>query len=64
LYERAIQARKELLGPCHIHTLDSVEGLAECLGGQGRYKEAESLFDDVIQKREEILGEFHPQTLE
>ena len=54
---------KEGAGRGHPDTLTSMNNLATTYGNQGRYKEAESLFLQVMEKRRSLLGEEHPDTL-
>ena len=55
--------RKILLGEDHPDTLNSMANLADLLFSQNRWKEAEELEIQVIEKRRRVLGEEHPDTL-
>ncbi|KAI1147078.1 hypothetical protein F4825DRAFT_465998 [Nemania diffusa] len=45
LLREVLERRKQLWGPGHIDTLKSVLDLAQCLGNQGRYHEADRHFE-------------------
>jgi tetratricopeptide (TPR) repeat protein len=64
------QAARELvahmrgkLGDKHPETLKSMEKLAMLLNVQGKLREAEPLYRDVLRCRRETLGNSHPLTL-
>jgi tetratricopeptide (TPR) repeat protein len=50
-------------GPKRPDTLGTVENLAIVYGDQGRYEEAERLYQRALQGTEEKLGPKHPNTL-
>jgi tetratricopeptide (TPR) repeat protein len=52
-----------VLGPEHPDTLGSVNNLAALYYSQGRYAEAEPLFQRGLRDRERVLGPEHPDTL-
>ena len=52
--------RKKVLGAEHPDTLSSMGNLARIYQAQGRYKEAESLFQSTVQISEKVLGYEHP----
>ena len=52
-----------MLGQEHPHTLTSVNNLAALYSTQGRYAEAEPLFQRALQANERAFGEAHPDTL-
>jgi len=54
---------KQTLGADHLDTLASGSNLAFLYQAQGRYGEAEPLFQSVLAGFEEILGDEHPNTL-
>jgi tetratricopeptide (TPR) repeat protein len=63
LLRRAVALGAEHLGPDHLDTLAARHGLAVLYRHMGRYDEAESLFQEVVAKRELKLGADHPDTL-
>ncbi|OAL56170.1 TPR-like protein [Pyrenochaeta sp. DS3sAY3a] len=52
-----------VLGEEHPDTLTSIANLASTYWNQGRWKEAEELFVQVMETRMRVLGEEHPDTL-
>jgi hypothetical protein len=52
-----------VLGDEHPDTLTSMANLASTYTNQGRWKEAEELFVQVMETRKRVLGEEHPDTL-
>ena len=60
---QALQLSREVLGERHPDTLTSLNNLAVLYESQGRYGEAEPLFEQALQLRREVLGERHPDTL-
>ncbi|KAI6263837.1 hypothetical protein MCOR26_011796 [Pyricularia oryzae] len=58
-----MEMRKRVLGEEHPSTLTSMANLASTYRNQGRWKEAESLFVQVMEMRKRVLGEEHPDTL-
>jgi tetratricopeptide (TPR) repeat protein len=64
--ERARKANEyaeRYLGVEHLNTLTSLHNLAALYQAQGRYGEAEPLFQKTLQLHEKILGSEHPHTL-
>jgi len=57
-------AKRELPGEGHLHTLFAMNGLAVLQTKVRQYDEAESLFQEVLERRKEKLGIEHPKTLE
>ena len=51
------------LGDSHPDTLIIMNNLAGTYNHQGKYRDAEVLFKQCLDKRKEILGENHPSTL-
>jgi hypothetical protein len=47
----------------HYYTLISIGNLASIYMNQGKWKEAEALGVEVMEKRKHLLGEEHPHTL-
>ena len=58
------QAYERVLGPEHPDTLTSVNNLAALYQAQGRYAEAEPLYQARARGRERVLGPEHPDTLQ
>lgn len=52
LYREAVEVRTSLFGADHINLSYPLEGLAQALLGQGRYEEAEPLFQEVLDLHE------------
>jgi len=61
--KRALDVRREQLGPRHHLTLDSMLSLAWLCWQQARYDEAEPLAFDALQGRRYSLGDEHADTL-
>ena len=51
-----------MLGPEHPDTLTSVNNLAFLYRSQGRYAEAEPLYQRALAGMERVLGKDHPNT--
>ena len=60
---RALEGEREVLGPRHPSTLNSVNNLASLLKKQGKYDEAEPLYREALKVWRETLGDRHPLTL-
>jgi hypothetical protein len=58
-----METRKRVLGEEHPDTLTSMANLALTYRNQGRWKEAESLFVQVMEMEKKVLGEEHLLTL-
>ena len=52
-----------MLGKEHPDTLTSMNNLAEVLGSQGKYEEAERINRQTLALRESVLGKENPDTL-
>jgi len=52
-----------VLGKEHLDTLTSTNSLASTYGFQGRWKEAEMLFVQVMEMSKRVLRKEHPDTL-
>jgi tetratricopeptide (TPR) repeat protein len=52
-----------VLGQEHPSTLISMNNLAQVLGSQGRYEEAERMHRQALQLIKKVLGQEHPHTL-
>ena len=57
-----METRKRVLGQDHPDTLISMGNLASTYWSQGRWKEAEELFVQVMETRKRVLGQEHPNT--
>jgi tetratricopeptide (TPR) repeat protein len=62
-YKREIIDAQEAFGNSHWLTLLLKTRLGIIFGNSGRWKEAESLFVQVMELRKQILGQEHPDTL-
>ena len=51
-----------MLGPEYPNTLDTVNNLAVLYWQQGKYEEAEPLYQRALEARERVLGPEHPDT--
>ena len=58
-----MEASERALGKEHLNTLISVSNLAELYYLQGRYSEAEPLYQRALEAEERTLGKEHPHTL-
>ncbi|KAM0175400.1 hypothetical protein ACHAPC_009643 [Botrytis cinerea] len=58
-----IEDSEQMLGKENLHLLSLKDGLALVHKIQGRWKEAEILFLEVIQIRQDLQGAYHPDTL-
>ena len=62
LYQRALEAREQVLGPEHPDTLRTVNNLANLYTDQGKFELAEPLFQRALEASERVLGADHPNT--
>src|SRR5437588_1493916 len=60
---KALDGRRTKLGMEHPYTLTSMANLASTYWNQGRWKEAEELFVQVMETSLRVLGTEHPDTL-
>jgi serine/threonine protein kinase/Flp pilus assembly protein TadD len=60
LYERSLALRQEALGPKHIEIAESLGGLANCASADGRFKEAEGLYERAIALLKKPEGGYFP----
>ncbi len=58
----AWEGRKTLLGPEHRKSLGSENLVANCLYSLSQYGESEPLYLHVLEVRQKVLGEEHPDT--
>jgi serine/threonine protein kinase/tetratricopeptide (TPR) repeat protein len=63
IYLHKIDSYRETLGIDHPETLASMRKLAHLYSRQGRYNEAATLQEEVLEVQQRILGEDHPDTL-
>ena len=59
---RALAIREKQLGAEHPDTATSLNNLAGLYQSQGKYPEAEPLYERALAISEQILGSKHPQT--
>jgi serine/threonine protein kinase/tetratricopeptide (TPR) repeat protein len=62
-HERSRQARRDLLGPDHPDTLDTMSKLAVAYRDAGRLADALPLFEETLRLTKDKLGHDHPGTL-
>jgi hypothetical protein len=58
-----METSSRVLGDEHPSTLTSMANLASTYRNQGRWKEAEDLFAQVMETSSRMLGDEHPDTL-
>jgi hypothetical protein len=58
-----MKTRKRVFGKEHPSTLTSMNNVASMYVYQGRWKEAEELFVQVVEMSTRVFGEGHPFTL-
>jgi tetratricopeptide (TPR) repeat protein len=63
LLQRDVDIRRQVLGPEHANTLDSMNKLARTLADEGRFPEAQRLYQELLAIRRRVLGPEHPDTL-
>jgi serine/threonine protein kinase len=63
LLTRAVDVRRQVLGPQYLDTLWSMHNLAVVLQHEGRYAEAEKLDRETLEIDRRVMGPEHPQTL-
>jgi serine/threonine protein kinase len=61
---RAVELRRQELGPDALDTLDSCNSLAVTLEQAGRLPEAISLYEDTLRRHESVRGPDHRETLD
>jgi serine/threonine protein kinase/tetratricopeptide (TPR) repeat protein len=61
--ERALDLRRQTLGPDHPDTLKSMHSLATVFYSQGKYAQAEALGSQTLEIRRRVLGSEHLDTL-
>ena len=59
---RRCSSRRDVLGETHPSTLVSLNNLAGLYESQGRYGEAEPLYEQALQLRRDVLGRDPPLT--
>jgi CHAT domain-containing protein/Tfp pilus assembly protein PilF len=60
LAQKALEIRKQVLGPRHPFYADSLNNLAFLYQTQGEYTQAEPLYCQALEVRKQVLGERHP----
>jgi eukaryotic-like serine/threonine-protein kinase len=63
LLQRALAARRSLLGRQHPDTLATMDHLGRNFERLGRYEESEKLVREVLDTRLQLLGPNHPDTI-
>ncbi len=61
--QRALELRRQVLGPEHSDTLMSMNNLAQLYDARGQYDKAEPLNTQVLEIKRRVLGPEHPDTL-
>jgi non-specific serine/threonine protein kinase/serine/threonine-protein kinase len=61
--DKALDARRKLLGPEHPDTLASMDALALVYGQEGKLDQAEKLFRETLDTRTRVLGKEDRSTL-
>jgi serine/threonine protein kinase len=61
--ERALDLRRQVLGPEHPETLRTTSNLAAVYDLEGKYAQAEALDSQILEIRRRVLGPEHPDTL-
>ena len=62
MFLKALALRRRILGEDHSHTATSYNNLALLLKTQGKYTEAEPLYQKSLDIRRRTLGEDHSHT--
>jgi hypothetical protein len=55
LHRRALEGREKALGPEHLDTLFSVSQLGPVFLSQGKYKEAEAMYQRQLEGKEKVM---------
>ncbi|EHK97989.1 putative Aspartic-type endopeptidase ctsD [Glarea lozoyensis 74030] len=63
MYERALQADENTLGPTHISTLSTLNSLANIYREKGKLDVAEEMFERALKGHEDVYGKEVPLTL-
>jgi hypothetical protein len=63
MQRRTLELMKEVLGPEHPKTLESMFGLAAFLGAQGKHEECGEMQRQALALRKKMLGPEYPFTL-
>ncbi|KAJ5703166.1 hypothetical protein N7488_010714 [Penicillium malachiteum] len=63
MHRRALEGYKKVLGREHPDTLTSVSNLGSVLDSQGKYEEAEVMYQRDLEGCEKVLGREHPDTV-
>ncbi|MEX2081189.1 MAG: tetratricopeptide repeat protein, partial [Dehalococcoidia bacterium] len=61
--ERALEARRRLLGDDHADTIESISTMGDLLAHQGKPVEAITYTRDALERSRRVRGDEHPQTL-
>ena len=60
---RRVETRRRVLGAEHPDTLSSMNYLGTVYWAQGKYAQAEKMFNQTLEIRRRVLGPEHPDTL-
>ncbi len=62
-FQRALDLRRQSLGPENELTLSTASRVASYAGAEGRYAEAVGLLTQILETQQRVLGSDHPDTL-
>jgi len=60
--QRALRIYEQILGPEHPNTATTLSSLATLYLEQGKYEQAEPLYQRALRIKEQVLGPEHPST--
>jgi serine/threonine-protein kinase len=60
LYERALELRRNVLGPEHPKVISALNNLGVALGALGKYEEARAAYEQALSLRRKTLGPDNP----
>lgn len=63
LFEGSLAIMGEELGKSHLATIEVSSCLAKAYWRQGRWNEAEKIFVEVLEQRQQLLSKNHPDTV-
>ena len=63
LQQKALRARRGVLGDDHPDTLTSIDNMGRLLRAMGKLQEAETYYREALAGKRRVLGDDHPETL-